>query len=262
LTSQNQRRFTMKACALLVLLVSNVLFASNQYYPAAIAQQFNSKKVNEKFVRETVDELAKKATVLGYDRARKFLYGVIHAENDNSGAYLTDVYCGRKIALQKTKEGYSLPKDANINCEHTWPQSKFNPSVSTEAQKSDLHHLFPSDMNANSMRGNHPFGETMSNDTVCGNAYLGEAAPIQSRGAQYFEPPHEFKGNVARALFYFSIRYKLSIDPIQERYLRHWNELDPVDHEEMERNDKVEEIQGNRNPFIDYPELSNQVKDF
>lgn len=254
----------MKAFGLVVLLLvtSHNILAENDYYPAAIAQKFNSKKVNEKFVRESLDELFRKATVLGYDRARKFLYGVVHAENDKSGAYLTDVYCGRKIFLEKNKEGYSLPKDSNINCEHTWPQSKFNPDISTEAQKSDLHHLFPSDMNANSIRGNNPFGETMSHDTVCGNAFIGEAAPLQTRGAQYFEPPHEFKGNVARALFYFSIRFKLAIDPIQEKYFRHWNEIDPVDYEEMERNDKVEEIQGNRNPFIDFPELANQVKDF
>lgn len=251
----------MKACVLLVLLVSNVLFAKTEYYPAEIAQKFSSKKINEKFVRDTLAELSKKARVLGYDMARKFLYGVIHAENENGETFLTDVYCGRKIHLQQTKEGYTLPKDSNINCEHTWPQSKFNSEISNESQKSDLHHLFPSDMNANSMRGNHPFGETLGNDSVCGSAYIGEAAPMRAGGV-YFEPPHEFKGNVARALFYFSIRYKLPIDPTQEAYLRHWNELDPVDSEEITRNDKVEEIQGNRNPFIDYPELADQVRDF
>ena len=41
-----------------------------------------------------------------------------------------------------------------MNTEHTWPQSK----GATGAAKSDLHHLFPTDSKANSIRGNHPFG--------------------------------------------------------------------------------------------------------
>jgi endonuclease I len=41
-----------------------------------------------------------------------------------------------------------------------------------------------------------------------------------------------------------------------------WHESDPVDQEELERNQMVFEIQGNRNPFIDQPNLVSQISDF
>jgi endonuclease I len=44
--------------------------------------------------------------------------------------------------------------------------------------------------------------------------------------------------------------------------LRQWNIIDPVDQAEINRNDKVEQIQGNRNPFIDDPELADLVRNF
>ena len=47
-----------------------------------------------------------------------------------------------------------------------------------------------------------------------------------------------------------------------EATLRRWNKLDPVDQAELERNDAIEKIQGNRNPFIDHPEYVDQISNF
>ena len=77
-----------------------------------------------------------------------------------------------------------------------------------------------------------------------------------------FEPPQQHKGNVARALFYFSTKYKLAIDPNEEAVLRKWASEDPVDVEEMHRNDEIEKAQHSRNPFIDFSELINNISDF
>ena len=41
--------------------------------------------------------------------------------------------------------------------------------------------------------------------------------------------------------------------------LLEWNRLDPVDEWEMERNNETAKIQGNRNPFIDHPELADII---
>ena len=48
----------------------------------------------------------------------------------------------------------------------------------------------------------------------------------------------------------------------QETFLRKWNEQDPVDDAEMARNDAIEKLQGDRNPFIDYPNLAQDISKF
>jgi endonuclease I len=67
---------------------------------------------------------------------------------------------------------------------------------------------------------------------------------------------------MARAMFYMSVRYWMPLDDDMEEDLRVWNVLDPVDDSERERNERIKAIQGNRNPFIDDPELVDQITDF
>lgn len=197
---------------------------------------------------------------IGYRGARKVLFGKIHLQKDSRGYFLTDVYCRKKITINVTDLGPNIiPSNGVINCEHTWPQSKFSKNFDKGLQKSDLHHLYPSDPAANSTRGNSEFaevdGEQLNN---CEASYMGSE---KWRGV-YFEPPDEHKGNVARALFYFSVRYKLPISSLQEGHLRKWHVLDPVDYEEEKRNELIQKVQGNRNPFIDYPNLVDDIADF
>lgn len=77
-----------------------------------------------------------------------------------------------------------------------------------------------------------------------------------------FEPIIEVKGDMARATFYYVTRYKVNLDKNQEAYLREWHKKDPVDAHEIHRNERIFEIQKIRNPFIDKPELVDQIKDF
>ena len=78
----------------------------------------------------------------------------------------------------------------------------------------------------------------------------------------FFEPMDVHKGNVARSILYFSIRYKMPIDNLQETFLKFWNLLDPVDAAEKARHEGIAKVQGNRNPFIDRPELALEIADF
>jgi len=195
-----------------------------------------------------------------YSEARSFLFGKLHLESDHQGYFIEDVYChlnfGSKIGVGNMK----IPNANILNTEHTWPQSKFT-SFERNAQKTDLHHLFPSQNKANSYRANMIFAEVHGHelDNNCESSKLGTAEGTKIRA---FEPPEEHKGNVARALFYFSIRYKASIGKIEESFLRKWNELDPPNEEERKRNELIESFQGNRNPFIDNPKLANKIQDF
>lgn len=197
--------------------------------------------------------------VLGYKGARKVLFGKLHLEKDDEGYFIKDVYCNKEIRSRNTRMGPgTIPNENVINCEHTWPQSKFTGRFPKEMQKSDLHHLYPTDSHANSVRGNYPFEDL---DKYGTSVDEDDCTSSKSSGNS-FEPPTEHKGNVARALFYFSIRYQIQIAPTQEATLRRWHQEDPVDAEEMERNEGVYTVQKNRNPFVDMPQLVDQISNF
>lgn len=195
---------------------------------------------------------------IDYSTARKYLFGKLHLIKTSEGMEIEDVYCHKKVV--RGVGPMTIPSDKVLNCEHSWPQSKFNYKFPNGLQKGDLHHLFPSDPVANSTRGNHFFGEMPGrplND--CDSSSIGDSS---EDGNTYFEPPKEHKGNVARALFYFSVRYQLPINDTEEAFLRSWNKEDPIDQAEQDRNDEIYKIQGNRNPFIDFPGLADEINNF
>ena len=200
---------------------------------------------------------------LSYNEARVKLFNVIDLKKDTNGAFFMDVYCAVKFYHYKAGEtiGTKLPDPKFMNTEHTWPQSKFSKSFPENTQKTDLHHLYPAGSKINSERGNLPFAEVNSVGSIsCQNSQRGK--PISTNSGSFFEPPTEHKGNVARSMFYFSTRYKMPIDPVQEYFLRQWHILDPIDANEKARHEIISQIQNNRNPYIDDPGLVNQVLDF
>lgn len=76
-----------------------------------------------------------------------------------------------------------------------------------------------------------------------------------------FEPEYG-KGIVARAVFYFAVRYKDGFrmeDKMDLELLLRWHEEHPVDVYERHRNAAIQELQGNRNPFIDFPERAGEM---
>jgi deoxyribonuclease-1 len=181
---------------------------------------------------------------LGYNQARKIIFTAL----DNHEGRVKCVYTGREVTTDK------IPNGNDMNTEHTWPQSK----GATGPAKSDLHHLFPTDSKANSIRGSYPFGEVKEVKWSQNGAKFGKDA----QGQLVFEPPAEHQGNVARALFYFSTVYNKPIPPGDEAVLKKWNQADQVDAAEAARNSAIEGYQGNRNPFVDDASLAERVADF
>jgi deoxyribonuclease I len=200
---------------------------------------------------------------LTYGEARKVLLGQLHLQQGPQGYFIHDVYCQKDYTRDdfggRGPQPGTTPDDRILNVEHTWPQSKFSGREGS-TMKADLHHLFPSHSKLNQIRGNFPFGEVDDRLPMleCGFTQIDNSGA----GLPHFEPPAVHKGNVARALFYFAVRYGLSIDAEQEADLRNWNHSDPPDDFERQRNDAIEKIQGNRNPFIDHPEYADQIADF
>lgn len=271
----------------LLALVSHAFAAGEStYYPSAFIQKISSAALKDDALKTEINTVLtsthlKNKTgndtlgcesgtancyehlVLGYDGARKVLFGKIHLEQNNGSYFIKDVYCHKTFSGSDVRPG-GIPNHAQINCEHTWPQSKFSHAYPSDMQKSDLNHLFPTDSKANSIRGNYDFAD-VSQD----NGSLGKTCDVSKSGSSsaggsddLFEPPTEHKGNVARALFYFSVRYKIQIPASEEQVLRRWNDLDPVDDAERDRNEQVYKAQNNRNPFIDFPQLANYINRF
>ena len=203
--------------------------------------------------------------VLGYFNARVILMGQMYLVNQGKEYAVRDVYCDTNRNASefgsRPPAPNQIPQDTIVNTEHTWPQSKFNNKYNNDEQKSDLHHLFPTDSKINATRGNHEFGEVQKDlETLsCREPHFGLGG---SGSEPVFEPPQNHKGTVARALFYFSIRYELPISQAQEATLRKWNKDYPPDQAEVARNNTVYKSQGSRNPFIDHPELVDSIAQF
>ena len=146
------------------------------------------------------------------------------------------------------------------NREHVWPKSLGG--FKTSGPGADLHHIRPSDNQVNSTRGNLRFGEVNGGkQAIGGNAASGTLGGYHG---SYFEPLDNAKGDVARICLYMYVRYGASHSKCNSitnvfqsvDVLLEWCALDPVDTWEMGRNEVVEDYQGNRNVFIDYPELA------
>ncbi len=149
----------------------------------------------------------------------------------------------------------SLP----FNCEHVVPQSWFGKS---EPQRGDIHHLFTCESGCNSFRGNTPFWDFPDFEEAVRDACGRRDTRGSDTSAGRFEPSAG-KGAVARATLYFLLRYPGGID---ERYdgerlemLLGWHRSRRVDEWERHRNAAVQELQGNRNPLIDFPELAERL---
>ncbi len=215
-------------------------------------------------IREEIKEMAQKDhhPVSSYSAARRVIMQNVHLESDNRGYFVRDVYC--KIKYRAKVGPNTMPDHRKINIEHTWPKSRFGSSKGSSkyrVQVSDLHHLFPTDSVTNSKRSSYKFSQFEHGEVVSENCPYSKLDYSPS-GGMGFEPPEEHKGNVARALFYFAVRYDLRISDGEEFFLRQWNIMDPVDAEEIARNDEIELAQGNRNPFVDDPEMVELIQDF
>lgn len=78
------------------------------------------------------------------------------------------------------------------------------------------------------------------------------------RSGGIVEPRPVARGNIARALFYMQYRYGVKLEPQLLPTLRRWNRADPPSRQEKLRNDRIEALQGGRNPYIDKPSMADR----
>lgn len=159
------------------------------------------------------------------------------------------------------------------NREHIVPQSLFSYA---SPMKNDIHFVRPTDGKVNGMRGHLPFGVVGSASWTSQNGSKVGTSSSTGYSEEVFEPIDEFKGDVARMVFYFVTRYENQISSFKQgdilgtsaypglktwelNQLITWHNQDPVSDVEEARNNASYDFQGNRNPFIDHPEFVNAI---
>ena len=162
---------------------------------------------------------------------------------------------------------YSVEGDC-YNREHIVPQSFFNQQ---SPMRGDIHFVRPTDGKVNGMRSNYPFGAVNSPSFTSKNGTKVGPSSSPGYGGTVAEPIDEFKGDIARMVFYFVTRYESRLSSFstgnmlggspypglqawEKDVLLAWSIQDPVSPTEIERNNASYVFQKNRNPFIDHPE--------
>ena len=190
-------------------------------------------------IRDETDGVA-----CSYSAATRYMFTAL----DKKSGQVECVYTGRKVSVASDK-----PDPDDMNTEHTWPQSQ---GASGLPAKCDLHHLFPTDSDANEARGALPLDNVSSNtDWNQGGSKRG----LNSRGDEVFEPRDAHKGNAARALLYFSVRYGYPLADEQMNTIVEWHSGDPPDEAEQNRSAEIGRRQGNYNPFVFCPMLVERL---
>lgn len=173
---------------------------------------------------------------------------LIYGYNDTDG----DIRNDRTRGINSNGGG-----STDWNREHVFPKSLGNPNLGTSGPGADAHHLRPCDTRTNSTRSNRKF------TNGSGNA---------KRIGSFWYPGDEWKGDVARMMMYMYLRYgnqclpsnvangsRNSVDNNMIDVLLAWNAEDPVSPLELQRNPVIENLQGNRNPFIDNPAFATKI---
>ena len=189
------------------------------------------------------------------------------------------LYLGESRHMSKANRGSGA--NDSWDREHVWPKSRGFKKQSQDGY-TDLHHLRPADRNINGSHSNYGYdvGGKPVMDKLTDGTKVDSTAKLDTQNDS-FEPPNRAKGQVARMIFYMAVRYQPGDDQSPENMpdlvlkdnnqrttepwigdlctLLQWhNQFGPTDFERR-RNDRVMEIQGNRNPFIDEPGWANLI---
>jgi len=227
--------------------------------------------LNGSVLQDTLNNIISKQLKYSYDEVWDILKDSDKDPNNIDNIIM--VYCARSRNKNQVDLGASFDysstdytRNNSWNREHIWSQSHGEFGY-TNGVGTDVHNLKPADFNVNSSRNNLDFDNG-------GNAHAEAVGCFYD--ADSWEPRDEMKGDIARIIFYMTVRYdgeagepnltlaetvNNSPNPIFGKLstLLEWNRNDPPDDFERRRNDVIYNWQKNRNPFIDYPVLADLI---
>ncbi len=194
---------------------------------------------NDLFNELAVKTIDKHTTLLTYSQRHDYLYDADEDQNNTSNVIL--IYSGEsryELEYESSSNPYS---PQTFNTEHVYLRSLLDDPNA----EGDLHNLRVCDINVNSSRGNLPFTSGSGSYNSTGSAWY---------------PGDDWRGDVARIIFYVNLRYGEPFDDVGMLSLfLDWNAEDPVSSLEDQRNTVISGVQGDRNPFIDNPYLATLI---
>ncbi len=191
-----------------------------------------------------------------------------------------DMYSDCSFVFQEDRDrGGSAGSECILyNREHTVPKSWWGGAESE--QGSDIMLVVPTDKVVNAKRGNDPYGEVKSASWTSQNGSKSGSSARSGYSGTVFEPINEYKGDLARGILGTMTKWQgkwtksggsstfngtytqggnFGLTAYAVALFLDWHRKDPVSQKELDRNNGIEATQGNRNPFIDYPELVEYI---
>lgn len=219
-------------------------------------------------LKTAIHDIIKKANVLEYGSGnRNTWWGFWSTDRDERG-YFIDRYSSESEWVKSTSQGAA---GAGMNIEHSFPKSWWG-GAKNQAYK-DLYNLMPCESRINSTKSNYPMGKVVSGDKGNGWTKVGKGTD----GKWYWEPADPWKGDFARGYMYMATAYQdynwsgnqapqilqqgayPTLKEWAYKLYIQWAKADKPNALEIKRNNDVAKIQGNRNPYVDFPNLMEYV---
>ena len=255
----------------LFALIALVFFEklSAQDIPQGYYNSIDGKQLWE--LKTALSHILRNHTVLRYDNLWYYFHSTDQREDDSRRVW--DMYSNEIYYFNSDPKGST----SNMEKEHSLPKSWWAESAYVDKYDSysDLNHLFPADGPTNRAKSNYIL------DEVTGTTFFNNGVSkvgTSPRATRVFEPAKDYKGDFARAYFYMITCYEhfapqwraesllmfnnetsQVLKPWAKEMLMKWHRNDPVSAKEIMRNEAVYGFQGNRNPFIDFPDLAEYL---
>lgn len=250
---------------------STTSYYSGSYYNSIDTSLRNTSLRGDKFRKELAELITTTHTNYTSYAGLANAYKTTDAVPNKSG-YITWFYTGTEVKFS----GFG-GSGGQTNREHVWPKDGGSAFSETSECGSDAHHLRPTECNLNSTRGSKSFGEVeqstqnVVNQNKSASYGDGTADSLCYTSGSFFYPAAGYRGATARILMYVQTRWgnKFNLQFVDGaghsktigdfKTLMKWRLEELPTQEEINRNQAVYEIQGNRNPFIDHPEYAAYI---
>lgn len=220
-------------------------------------------------LKTAIWKIIKNAKVLEYGSGDQCTWWGFYVTDVTDDGYCIDRYSPRNSWQKYGRRGSSI---SGMNIEHSFAQSwwgKTNCNL-----KKDLFNIMPCESKINSSKGNRGMGIVTKVTNTNGATKVGSGA----NGLSLWEPADEWKGDFARGYMYIVTAYEDYANKWQSEgsnslynntyptlkewayklYIQ-WAKADKPNALEIKRNNDVAKIQGNRNPYVDFPNLMEYV---